>query len=103
MRNSESQARMFAGVSAHRASINRTRSRVLRIRVNDDEYERCAQHAEDLGYRSVADWHRECASQSLAAAGLAPIPRQPVGAPLGNRNKAGKPGRNQYKKISEEK
>ena len=103
MRNSESQARRFAGVSAHRASINRTRERVLRVRVNDDEYERCAQHAEDLSYRSVSDWLRECASQSLKQAGLAPIPQRAVGAPAGNRNKAGKRGRNQYKKISEEK
>ena len=100
MRNSESQARRFAGVSAHRASINRTRERVLRVRVNDDEYERCAQHAEDLGYRSVSDWLRECASQSLKQAGLAPIPQRAVGAPAGNRNKAGKPGRGlRHKKI----
>ncbi len=76
--------------------INRTRERFLRVRVNDDEYDRCAEHAEALGFRSVADWLRDCANKSLKKAGLAEIPQQAIGAPVGNRNKRGQKGRNQY-------
>lgn len=76
--------------------INRTREKFLRVRVSDAEYERCAQHAEDLEFRSIADWLRDCANKSLKKAGLAEIPQQQIGAPRGNRNKAGKAGANQH-------
>lgn len=75
---------------------NRTRDRVLRVRVSDAEFARCAAHAEALGFRSIADWLRDCASQSLTQAGRAELPQHAVGAPFGNRNKAGKRGANQH-------
>ena len=76
--------------------INRTREKFLRVRVSDAEYERCAEHAAARGFRSIADWLRDCANQSLKKARLAEIPQQQVGAPKGNRNKAGKKGANQH-------
>lgn len=76
--------------------INRTRERFLRVRVNDSEYERCAGHAKSLGFRSLSDWLRDCANTSLKKAGLGEIPQQAVGAPKGNANKKGKPGKNQH-------
>lgn len=79
-------------------TINRTREKFLRVRVNDMEYARCAEHAESLGFRSVADWLRDCANKSLKKAGLAEIPQQQIGAPRGNRNKSGKRGANQSTK-----
>lgn len=81
-------------------SINRTREKFLRVRVSDAEYQRCAEHAEALGFRSVSDWLRDCASKSLKKAGLAEIPQQAIGAPKGNRNKAGKCEANQYSSKS---
>lgn len=78
--------------------VNRTREKFLRVRVSDQEYAQCAEHAEALGFRSIADWLRDLASKSLEHAGLAEIPQQRVGAPFGNRNKAGKSGANQHKK-----
>ena len=75
---------------------NRTREKFLRVRVSDAEFERCANHAEALGFRSLSDWLRDCANKSLKKAGLPEIPQQQVGAPLGNRNKAGKRGANQH-------
>lgn len=82
-------------------SINRTREKFLRVRVNDAEYDRCAEHAEALGFRSIANWLRDCANKSLKKAGLAEIPRQDIGAPKGNRNKAGKRGKNQHSRQSD--
>lgn len=76
--------------------INRTREKFLRVRVSDAEFDRCAEHAEALGFRSIADWLRDCANKSLKKAGLAEIPQQAIGAPQGNRNKRGKRGANQY-------
>ena len=76
--------------------LNRTREKFLRVRVSDQEYERCSEHAEALGFRSTADWLRDCANKSLKKAGLAEIPQQQIGAPVGNRNKAGKVGANQH-------
>lgn len=76
--------------------INRTREKFLRVRVSHDEYDRCATHAVTLGFRSVADWLRDCANKSLKKARLAEIPQQAIGAPSGNRNKAGKSGKNQH-------
>lgn len=74
--------------------INRTRDKFLRVRVSDAEYDRCAELAESLGFRSVSDWLRDCANRSLKKAGLAEIPQQQIGAPRGNRNKKGKKGAN---------
>lgn len=82
-------------------SINRTRHKFLRVRVSDAEFDRCAEHAEALGFRSVADWLRDCANKSLKKAGLAEIPQQAIGAPRGNRNKAGKTGANQHSSTYE--
>lgn len=79
-----------------KTQINRTREKFLRVRVNDAEYDRCAEHAEMLGFRSVADWLRDCANKSLKKAGLTEIPQQQIGAPKNNRNKAGKTGANQH-------
>ena len=42
--------------------INRTREKFLRVRVSDQEYERCSEHAEALGFRSTVDWLRDCAN-----------------------------------------
>lgn len=81
---------------ASKLQINRTREKFLRVRVNDAEYDRCAEHAETLGFRSVADWLRDCANKSLKKAGLAEIPQQQIGAPRGNVNKKGKRGANQH-------
>lgn len=39
--------------------INRTREKVLRVRVSDAEYDRCAELAESLGFRSISDWLRD--------------------------------------------
>jgi hypothetical protein len=75
--------------------INRTREKFLRVRVNDAEFRRCKAHAETLGFRSLADWLRDCANRSLKKAGLEEIPQQQIGAPKGNKNKAGKKGANQ--------
>ena len=82
-------------------SINRTREKFLRVRVSDAEYRRCAEHAEALGFRSVADWLRDCVNKSLKKANLAEIPQQAIGAPVGNRNKAGKRGKNQHSRQSD--
>lgn len=80
-----------------KVQINRTREKFLRVRVSDGEFQRCEDHAKDLGFRSIADWLRDCANKSLKKAGLAEIPQQQVGAPKGNQNKKGKKGANQYK------
>ena len=76
--------------------VNRTRDKFLRVRVSDAEYQRCVEHAEALGFRSLSDWLRDCANKSLKKSGLAEIPQQDIGAPKGNRNKRGKRGANQY-------
>ena len=82
-------------------SINRTREKFLRVRVSDAEYQRCVEYAEALGFRSVADWLRDCANKSLKKSGLAEIPQQAIGAPRGNANKKGKRGANQHSRQSD--